>query len=156
MKTIIQTIGPLYGDDVNGTVFGQPNGSIATSPNNVYTISKSTDFVYVKGNPGNLMTYDSGGNLGPCAVIGFSLQSAAYAVCALYTTAACTTRVTGTGVQFGPAVQGGSRSLERFTTFGFSGTITAGTKYYARMEFYLNGDGNGLIATSEVIELEGI
>ena len=27
-KTIIQTIGPLYGEVVNGTVFGRPNGSI--------------------------------------------------------------------------------------------------------------------------------
>ena len=27
-KTIIQTIGPLYGEPVNGTVFGRPNGSI--------------------------------------------------------------------------------------------------------------------------------
>lgn len=29
MKTIIQTIGPLYGEPINGSVFGQPNGSVA-------------------------------------------------------------------------------------------------------------------------------
>ena len=29
MRTIIQTIGPLYGEIVNGSVFGQPNGSEA-------------------------------------------------------------------------------------------------------------------------------
>ena len=35
MKTIIQTIGPLYGEVVNGSVFGQPNGSEARPPQNV-------------------------------------------------------------------------------------------------------------------------
>lgn len=38
MKTIIQTIGPLYGDDVNGTVFGQPNGSVYTPSQNLLVV----------------------------------------------------------------------------------------------------------------------
>jgi hypothetical protein len=33
-KTIIQTIGPLYGEVVNGTVFGRPNGSIYVPSSN--------------------------------------------------------------------------------------------------------------------------
>lgn len=37
-KTIIQTIGPLYGEVVNGTVFGRPNGSIYVPSTNVVDI----------------------------------------------------------------------------------------------------------------------
>lgn len=32
MRTIIQHIGPLYGESNTGSVFGQPNGSIAITP----------------------------------------------------------------------------------------------------------------------------
>lgn len=37
-KTIIQTIGPLYGEVVNGTVFGRPNGSVYVPPTNTVSI----------------------------------------------------------------------------------------------------------------------
>lgn len=37
MRTIIQHIGPLYGELNTGSVFGQPNGSIAVSQNLVPT-----------------------------------------------------------------------------------------------------------------------
>lgn len=48
MKTIIQTIGPLYGEVVNGSVFGQPNGSVARpQPNTAPSITLS-------GNSGKL------------------------------------------------------------------------------------------------------
>ena len=40
-KTIIQTIGPLYGEVVNGTVFGRPNGSIYVPPTNKITLTTS-------------------------------------------------------------------------------------------------------------------
>lgn len=44
MKTIIQTIGPLYGEVVNGTVFGQPNGDIARPiPNVAPSVTLSGD-----------------------------------------------------------------------------------------------------------------
>lgn len=38
-KTIIQTIGPLYGEAVNGTVFGRPNGSVFVPASNTLSIS---------------------------------------------------------------------------------------------------------------------
>ena len=47
-KTIIQTIGPLYGEVVNGTVFGRPNGSIYVPSVNTVTISIPTGFEYIK------------------------------------------------------------------------------------------------------------
>lgn len=40
-KTIIQTIGPLYGEVVNGTVFGRPNGSIYVPASNTITLVTS-------------------------------------------------------------------------------------------------------------------
>lgn len=50
MKTIIQTIGPLYGEVVNGSVFGQPNGSIAVQPGgptnpNTLTITNKPGYI---------------------------------------------------------------------------------------------------------------
>lgn len=48
-KTIIQSIGPLYGEVVNGTVFGRPNGSIYVPITNSITISlPDPNFNYVK------------------------------------------------------------------------------------------------------------
>ena len=42
MKTIIQTIGPIYGEVVNGSVFGQPNGSEARpAPNTAASVTVS-------------------------------------------------------------------------------------------------------------------
>jgi hypothetical protein len=44
VRTIIQTIGPLYGEIVNGTVFGQPNGSEARPiPNVAPSVTLSGD-----------------------------------------------------------------------------------------------------------------
>jgi len=49
MRTILQKIGPLYGEDVNGTVFGQPNGSEYIPPKNVLDIlNVNTDVVGIK------------------------------------------------------------------------------------------------------------
>jgi hypothetical protein len=42
MRTIIQHIGPLYGELNTGSVFGQPNGSVAVSQNLVPTPSEPT------------------------------------------------------------------------------------------------------------------
>lgn len=41
-KTIIQTIGPLYGEAVNGTVFGRPNGSVFVPISNTIEITANT------------------------------------------------------------------------------------------------------------------
>lgn len=42
MRTIIQHIGPLYGELNTGSVFGQPNGSVAIGQNLVPTPSEPT------------------------------------------------------------------------------------------------------------------
>lgn len=46
-KTIIQTIGPLYGEPVNGTVFGRPNGSIFVPSVNTITATIPDEYVAV-------------------------------------------------------------------------------------------------------------
>lgn len=46
-KTIIQTIGPLYGDVVNGTVFGRPNGSVFVPLTNTISIDVPSEYVRI-------------------------------------------------------------------------------------------------------------
>lgn len=47
-KTIIQTIGPLYGEVVNGTVFGRPNGSVYVPVVNTISINLEDRFKFVR------------------------------------------------------------------------------------------------------------
>lgn len=66
MKTIIQTIGPLYGEVVNGSVFGQPNGSEARpAPNTSASVTisgVSGKLTFVENIPGGaLVRYTLGG-----------------------------------------------------------------------------------------------
>ena len=46
-KTIIQTIGPLYGEAVNGTVFGRPNGSVYTPSVNTIKATVPSEYVAI-------------------------------------------------------------------------------------------------------------
>lgn len=69
MRTIIQTIGPLYGEVVNGSVFGQPNGSVAVQPSgpsnpNTLTITNKPGYIVGVPTTGGKYTItfcDSGG-----------------------------------------------------------------------------------------------
>lgn len=47
-KTIIQTIGPLYGEVVNGTVFGRPNGSIYVPTQNTISLTVPANRMFVR------------------------------------------------------------------------------------------------------------
>lgn len=46
-KTIIQTIGPLYGEVVNGTVFGRPNGSVYVPSVNKIVSTAYSGYTYI-------------------------------------------------------------------------------------------------------------
>lgn len=49
MKTIIQKLPTIYGEAINGSVLGQPNGSIARPPQNVplsVTLSGSPELIF--------------------------------------------------------------------------------------------------------------
>lgn len=45
MGTIIQDFGPIYGEVVNGTVQGRPNGSVYVPISNTITIQKNTNLL---------------------------------------------------------------------------------------------------------------
>ena len=47
MATIIQDYGPIYGEVVNGTVQGRPNGSVYVPSSNVVTMSTAATTFYV-------------------------------------------------------------------------------------------------------------
>ena len=69
-KTIIQTIGPLYGEDVNGTVFGRPNGSIYIPSSNTITLTIPDDLKYIRvNNQGRFVPTNSAGQLSSQLVI---------------------------------------------------------------------------------------
>ena len=63
-KTIIQTIGPLYGEVVNGTVFGRPNGSVFVPAQNVIDldIPSATQFVRYNSSQGIYYICNSAGS----------------------------------------------------------------------------------------------
>ena len=55
-RTIVQEYGPIYGEPVNGTVMGRPNGSVYVPSTNTISIQiQSDDYKYVMYWP-----YDSG------------------------------------------------------------------------------------------------
>lgn len=61
-KTIIQTIGPLYGEVVNGTVYGQPNGSIYIPSTNTITLTGTSKIKnFVVGGAYRVRFVDDGG-----------------------------------------------------------------------------------------------
>lgn len=62
-KTIIQTIGPLYGEVVNGTVFGRPNGSIYVPSQNTISMSIPANRVYIRDNTTNVVICTSTGSI---------------------------------------------------------------------------------------------
>ena len=48
MKTIVQEYGPIYGEPVNGTVQGRPNGSVFVPATNTITIVLDDLYKYVR------------------------------------------------------------------------------------------------------------
>lgn len=109
MRTIIQTIGPLYGEVVNGSVFGQPNGSVARPPQNAAVTA------VISGTNGKLTkTTISGGQIAKYTLSGVSLDVSDYSGVEIVKTviknAADTVIATGGGhvpaYTFSDAVQG--------------------------------------------------
>lgn len=44
-RTIVQEYGPIYGEAVNGTVMGRPNGSVYVPLSNIITLSATTGYI---------------------------------------------------------------------------------------------------------------
>jgi len=47
-RTIVQSFGPIYGEPVNGTVMGRPNGSVYVPLSNKITLKVDTGYNYAK------------------------------------------------------------------------------------------------------------
>lgn len=135
MKTIIQKIGPLYGEVVNGTVFGQPNGSDAVLSLDIILSNVDSTAAYVS-KPYSIKTCKSDGTLATYCDVSFTSPIPVMRRCALYSDSACTTLVDS--LTFGPAALAGSGTLSEFSLGGV-GTITPGTTYYGRVELIANG-----------------
>lgn len=159
MKTILQKIGPLYGEAVNGTVFGQPNGSQSIPKINTIDLTVNPNFAYVteKTISGNTraVVCDSNGATGNGAYGVFALQTAAAVLAvAIYSDSACTTLVhrgTITTNAYGATWTAGA-----IPSGINSGTITQGTTYYVRFEAWADSGCTALIVASDNVVLEGV
>lgn len=151
-KTIIQSIGPLYGDVVNGTVFGRPNGSVYVPPSNTIHLTILDSLKYVRNYSawgGINVLCSSAGAVGEGALVAESQDSASYMQIQLsddsdFGTFADRTYTAG---QFNTKPSSISTNFNKLT-------IVDGTTYYCRAILF---SSNGVpVATSSTIELTGV
>lgn len=150
MKTIIQKIGPLYGEAVNGTVFGQPNGSQAVLPLDIALSNIDATAAYVTAPSTGVWTCKSDGTRAKYCDVSFTSPIPVLCRFALYSDAACTNKVTET--TRGPEKYADTIPLEAFAYFGI-GSITPGTTYYGRVELIANGS---IVKTITAITFTGV
>lgn len=159
-KTIIQTIGPLYGEVVNGTVFGRPNGSIFVPIQNVIkqSLIDATKYVRYNSSQGQYYLCNSAG-VSPFAVPASQINTVAesqdlqnYIALELSDTSDFTTKaqVQLTAGSFNVrsvAIAATDKDDPAFV-------IVADTTYYERAVLY---SASGVpVATSDTIELTGV
>ena len=136
-KTIIQTIGPLYGESVNGTVFGRPNGSVYVPSTNTVTVRGSGNIVELDGTVRTLTNFD---------FIAESQDLASYVRAILYSDSGLTTAIADRTF-----VAGSFNFSLRNIAYLYEGkSLTPGEKYY--LVAYLVNNGSN-VATSSVLEL---
>lgn len=146
MNTIVQHYGPFYGEAVNGTVQGRPNGSIYVPATNKIVASLPTGVTVI-----DKYTAPDGTNYlvlsRALKVVADSQDPTSYIYIAVYTDSACTTRF-GSARIVTPGVFNATN-----TVVGFSAVDpTAGVSYYIKAELCNNGTA---IAASDVIEVTG-
>lgn len=95
MATIVQNYGPIYGEVVNGTVQGRPNGSVYTPLTNTIVLTLAETYRYFKPNGSKYRFCDSNGDVGSGvgSTVNFSAESqdlASYIRVSMYTDSACT------------------------------------------------------------------
>ena len=148
-KTIIQTIGPLYGESVNGTVFGRPNGSVYIPSSNVITLDTGgRSYVKSIGTTAITLTTSAGTGQYGAQIVAQSQDLASYMMTQLsadpeFATYASRTYPAGSFNQ-GPAYIVNTNVFE----------INAETTYYLRAVLYSsNGEP---VAISDVVEVTGV
>lgn len=183
MRTIIQHIGPLYGEVNTGTVFGQPNGSIAVgqgkapapspdptpiTPANLWTISYSIEsgkigellmeYVYTPGaNPYVICSTPKGNDTGQILKIcKVELNSD------VPDTSAHMQVQIATDSEFTSMVTVFNGMAGKFATLPStdflskpSFEIKTGTMYYVRLALY-DSNGVNLNRYSNTLEMEGV
>lgn len=151
-KTIIQTIGPLYGEVVNGTVFGRPNGSIFVPSVNTITATLPSEYVTVIPYAGRyfLSVVDSDGvRRGTMNLVAQSQDLANYMAWEFADNADFTdsTVFAGTAGIF-------NRTYTSLGAVDADFTITGGSTYYLRGVLY---SSTGVpVAYSDVFTLTGV
>ena len=153
-KTIIQTIGPLYGEVENGTVFGRPNGSIFVPSQNTVTATLPSAYRFVKSNSTTYFICNStGGN--PTAdnylkMVAESQDIANYLQIQIATDSEFTSIIDSTNRSAGLFNE--SVVIVAYEA-GSITPIVADETYYLRVRL-MSASGEA-VATSETIELTG-
>lgn len=153
-RTIIQSIGPLYGEDVNGTVFGRPNGSIFVPSTNTISLTFPAGVSYIRkrsGSPTDIDSCRSNGVVSRGVVVAEAQDLASFVVIQVCDSADfddddnIASRTFGAGLfNFQPAgLANGAGDY----------TITDGATYYVRA--VLMASTGVPVAVSEVVEMTG-
>lgn len=152
MKTIIQTIGPLYGDDVNGSVFGQPNGSVYTPPANGLIVIQEDAAVNLVFNHAGFVSVGPTNQLDKSRVdLGVICQVEWNAIYELATDSAFTTIVSSRRLI---STTMSSLPMERFgLSSGY--TVVNGTTYYGRVRI-VEANGSAEIMKSNTYTFTGV
>lgn len=153
-RTIIQPIGPLYGEAVNGTVFGRPNGSIYIPPTNTIEVSIKTGSNYLYKSSGNYIFTNSGGVRDDAAfsINAQSQDTASYIQIAIYSDAAAETIVTEDGVEMVRNLSAGLfNQISGYLMYKPAVTLVSETTYYLRCTLM---SASGVpVAVSDILEV---
>ena len=152
-RTIIQPIGPLYGEAVNGTVFGRPNGSIFVPDTNKIKLSLISEYItnYTIGASTWVYCSNAGGT--PISkgveISADSQDTANYMSIQIAEDSDFTQNVSTSNLTAGLFNQ----VFNSIT--GTSGyTLTKGSTYYIRAVLF--AASNVAVATSDVIEVTAV
>lgn len=139
MATIVQDYGPIYGEVVNGTVQGRPNGSVYVPLSNTISIALSGSGNTIAENS-TALSYGAGVNF-----VAQSQDLSSYVAFTVYSDSGCTTAVGN------PANRTAGQFNGKAYTIGYATSpLTSGVSYYLRAQLMNNGVA---VATSNVIEV---
>ena len=153
MATIVQDYGPIYGEVVNGTVQGRPNGSVYVPLSNKIKITvDGADYIRIVISGGNY-------NLNPCnstgSVVGPAVHTVAesqdlssYMRKEVYSDSDLTTLIASANITAGNF----NSSTWSMCPATSDTVIVNGDTYYCIAKLMNNGTP---VATSEVVELTG-
>ena len=151
-RTIIQPIGPLYGEAVNGTVFGRPNGSIYVPATNTIRVIIPSDGYYVRKRSGDNTAIDLCTSTGVTRRISVNAESQDVTSYVQSQISDANTFLDDDTASRTYAAGMFNGQLIAVAGLAGSFTITSGTTYYIRLVLKNNGES---IATSDVIEVTG-